>query len=322
MQVEYRKAELSDAQVLIEIYNAAFYSDYVKYGECPAYGLTKEMMEKSIENYPKFLILLDNEPVGCVSSRKVEQGTYEVGCLCVVPEHQGKGLGTQAMRFMTSHITDWDKFTLVTPVDKEQNVRFYTEKCGFDIVSTEMDGSVKVARFLLKRDKLKLVRPAKEHKQQALDFRQEFFDNGEKIINGSEMLDHTDDYDSWLAGVTANTSAETVDPNWVVTDTFFAADAAGKIVGIIDLRHTLNDFLKDFGNSGYSVRPTERRKGYATRMLAMLLDIAKQSGMTELHLSVEKTNEPSIKTIVKNGGVYERSFEFEGELADIYKIAL
>ena len=54
----------------------------------------------------------------------------------------------------------------------------------------------------------------------------------------------------------------------------------------------------------------------------MLLEIAKQSGMTELHLSVEKTNEPSIKTIVKNGGVYERSFEFEGELADIYKIAL
>jgi predicted acetyltransferase len=39
-----------------------------------------------------------------------------------------------------------------------------------------------------------------------------------------------------------------------------------------------------------------------------------------MHLSVERTNEPSIKTIKKNGGVYERNFEFEGELADVYCI--
>ena len=169
---------------------------------------------------------------------------------------------------------------------------------------------------------IKLIRPTKELKEKALDFRQEFFDNGEKVINGSELLDQTENYDDWLASVTANTSAKTVDPAWVVTDTFFAVDETEKIVGIIDLRHTLNDFLKDFGNSGYSVRPSERRKGIASEMLRQLLTIAVQSGMTELHLSAEKTNEPSIKTITKNGGVYERSFEFEGELADIYRIVL
>ncbi|MBP1538081.1 MAG: GNAT family N-acetyltransferase [Ruminococcus sp.] len=169
---------------------------------------------------------------------------------------------------------------------------------------------------------IKLIRPTKELKEKALDFRQEFFDNGEKVINGSELLDQTENYDDWLASVTANTSAKTVDPAWVVTDTFFAVDETEKIVGIIDLRHTLNDFLRDLGNSGYSVRPSERRKGIASEMLRQLLTIAVQSGMTELHLSVEKTNEPSIKTITKNGGVYERSFEFEGELADIYRIVL
>ena len=169
---------------------------------------------------------------------------------------------------------------------------------------------------------IKLIRPTKELKGKALDFRQEFFDNGEKVINGSELLDQTENYDDWLASVTANTSARTVDPAWVVTDTFFAVDETEKIVGIIDLRHTLNDFLKDLGNSGYSVRPSERRKGIASEMLRQLLTIAVQSGMTELHLSAEKTNEPSIKTITQNGGVYERSFEFEGELADIYRIVL
>ena len=151
MNIEYRKADIEDAQLLIDIYNSAFYSDYVKYGECPAYGHTKKTMEKSILNYPKFIILYNDEPVGCVSCKEVNARVYEVGCLCVVPQFQGKGIGTQAMKFVTSHYDDWDKFTLVTPIDKKENVKFYTEKCGFEIVSTEMDGNVKVARFVLER---------------------------------------------------------------------------------------------------------------------------------------------------------------------------
>ena len=92
---------------------------------------------------------------------------------------------------------------------------------------------------------IRLVRPAAAHEAQARAFRQAFFDRGETVINGSELLDQTDDYDTWLQSVTANTNPETVNPNWVVTDTFFAVDDADRIVGIIDLRHTLNDFLRD-----------------------------------------------------------------------------
>jgi len=169
---------------------------------------------------------------------------------------------------------------------------------------------------------IRLVRPTLEHKEKALAYRQEHFDHGENIINGSELLDKTESYEEWLQSIKNNENPETVNPEWVVTDTFFAVDEQDEIVGIIDLRHTLNDFLKDFGNSGYSVRPSQRQKGYATEMLRQVLDIARRAGLEELHLSVEKDNIPSIKTIVKNGGVYERSFEFEGELADIYRIEL
>lgn len=151
MNIEFRKADTADAEVLIDIYNASFYNDYIRYGECPAYGRTKEMMEQSIIDYPKFLILCNSKPVGCVSCKEVEDGIYEVGCLCVIPEFQGKGIGTSAMEFIKTQYGSWKKFTLVTPVDKSENVRFYTEKCGFDIQSVEMDGNVKVARFILER---------------------------------------------------------------------------------------------------------------------------------------------------------------------------
>ena len=165
-----------------------------------------------------------------------------------------------------------------------------------------------------------LRRPKKEDKAEALAFRKEFFDRGESTINGSELLDQMDSYDEWLRSVTDNTSSETVNPAWVVTDTYFAFDETDRIVGIIDLRHELKGFLLDFGNSGYSVRPSERRKGYATRMLGMIVEHAKEIGLERLQLSVERTNEASVKTIMKNGGVYERSFDHEGETADVYCI--
>ena len=165
-----------------------------------------------------------------------------------------------------------------------------------------------------------LRRPAKEYEAKAKAFKQEFFDNGETTINGSELLDRMDSYDEWLQSVTDNTSPETVNPSWVVTDTYFAFDDDDRIVGIIDLRHELNDCLKDFGNSGYSVRPSDRRKGHATRMLGLIVQRAGEIGMKHLHLSVERSNEPSVKTITKNGGKYERSFTFEGEEADVYVI--
>ena len=69
-------------------------------------------------------------------------------------------------------------------------------------------------------------------------------------------------------------------------------------------------------------KQASQRKGYATEMLRLLVPIATDAGMKELHLSVERDNEASIKTILRNGGKYERSFEFEGKQADIYKISL
>ncbi len=151
MTIEYRTAAKEDAEVLVNIYNASFYDDYMRFGSCPGYGNTKEMMEESILLHPKYIILCDEEPVGCVSYTKLGMGEYEVSCLCIVPDFQGKGIGTHAIRFLKTFLEDWKRLTLVTPIAKKENVRFYTEKCGFHIESTERDGDVELARFVAEK---------------------------------------------------------------------------------------------------------------------------------------------------------------------------
>lgn len=176
---------------------------------------------------------------------------------------------------------------------------------------------------MMVHEEIRLVKPILELRKEALEYRQEHFDFGEQVINGSELFDKIDSYDEWLEKIVANASIETVDSNWVLTDTFFAVRVSdNKIVGIVDLRYQLNDFLKDFGNCGYSVRPSERRKGYATEILRQICVIARKHGLKQLQLSVEKDNVASIKTIEKNGGNYCRSFTFENEEAYVYLIKL
>lgn len=96
-----------------------------------------------------------------------------------------------------------------------------------------------------------LVRPTLELKEKALEYRQEHFAHGENIICGSELFDKTESYEDWLSFVTLNTNSETVNENWVVTDTFFSVRKNdNKIICMIDLRHTRNEFLRDLGNCG------------------------------------------------------------------------
>lgn len=151
MELSYRKAVKDDANLLIDIYNSSFYDDYVRYGECPAYGKTKEGMEFSIKNFTKYLIICDHIPVGAISFDKKEGGHYYLGCLCVIPAYQGKGIGTKAFQYMLSVCPDWKQITLVTPADKEQNIKFYTEKCGFRVANKVMDGNVEVVNFYRNR---------------------------------------------------------------------------------------------------------------------------------------------------------------------------
>ena len=151
MELEFHKAKKQDAEILIEIYNSAFYDDYLRYGQCPAYGRTKENMEKSIIGFPKIIAYHQHTAVGVISCQEKGNGEYYIGCLGVKKEYQGQGIGTSLMTQFMSEYPDWKEITLVTPKDKEENIRFYTKRFGFEIVGKENDGTVAVCRFRLKR---------------------------------------------------------------------------------------------------------------------------------------------------------------------------
>lgn len=151
MALTYRKASKSDAELLINIYNFSFYEDYIHYGECPAYGKTKEQMELSILEFSKYIIIKDGVPVGVISFKNKGNGNYYLGCLCIIPTYRRMGIGSNALQYMLSICPECKQLTLVTPSDKEQNIKFYTEKCGFKISGKDMDGNVEVTKFILER---------------------------------------------------------------------------------------------------------------------------------------------------------------------------
>lgn len=151
MRINYRNANKEDIELLIKLYDLSFYEDYIRYGECPAYGRSRDDMEASLGKYPKLIIYYGNIPVGVISAARRKPGDYDLGCLCVIPEYQGRGIGTQAMRYLQEYYPDWRRITLITPADKLENIDFYTKKCGFRIDGIEMDGHIKVCHFVLER---------------------------------------------------------------------------------------------------------------------------------------------------------------------------
>lgn len=147
----YKYADTSDADVLIEIYNSAFHDDFIRYGECPAYGRSREDMERSIQDVPKIIAYEQDKAIGVISYKQEAPGKYYIGCLAVIKDMQGCGIGTQLMNHFMSEHPDWNELTLVTPKDNERNIKFYTGRFGFDIVGEEDDGKVTVLWFKLSR---------------------------------------------------------------------------------------------------------------------------------------------------------------------------
>ncbi len=97
-----------------------------------------------------------------------------------------------------------------------------------------------------------------------------------------------------------------------------------KLLGAISIRHYLNEqLLRLSGHIGYGIRPTERRKGYATAMLKLALEKCKDMGIKQVLITCDKNNIASAKTIISNNGILENELiEEDGNIIQRYWIEL
>ncbi len=155
---------------------------------------------------------------------------------------------------------------------------------------------------------IKLILPTERYLDQVWAYRQECLDVGSSM-DGCGPMRSSESAEQWLAGVRSYMDPATVPEGKVQATQFLSVRKADDtLVGMIQVRHTLNDYLRNFaGHIGYSVRPGERRKGYATEQLRLVLPWCKGLGLDRVLISCHPNNEGSRKTILKNGGTYERT---------------
>ena len=118
-----------------------------------------------------------------------------------------------------------------------------------------------------------------------LAFYEEFEVNGGSCIG----FGHRKDYDRWLRDMTDRHRGADL-PEGYVREDFYLCREDGRLVGVFSLKFELTGYLLNYGGHvGYAVRPSLRRRGLATRMLARGMEIARGFGFPRLLPSATTT---------------------------------
>ncbi|PXW89174.1 putative acetyltransferase [Streptohalobacillus salinus] len=155
-------------------------------------------------------------------------------------------------------------------------------------------------------EKLILREPEQQDKQKVLAYRDSFKANL-STLHGSAGLRDEADYERWLRAVKASKLTENKTPGFVPATTYLVFEPSTEaLIGMVNLRHELNDDLRNYGGHiGYSVAKDKRRQGYGAQMLALTLDACRRLGLQRVLVTCDVNNEASRRTILKNGGVLE-----------------
>ena len=169
---------------------------------------------------------------------------------------------------------------------------------------------------------VKLIKLTKQHEKQLGEMIEEW-----KL---DQEVNHTDsspwaifkndyhDFDYYLD----NLECQNPQKGWVRDSVFFLLDVdRDRLLGAVNIRHELNEhLLKCGGHIGDGIRPSERRKGYATEMIGLALLKCKELGIDEVMMFCSEDNIGSKKSILNNGGVFSGTCLDEGEINEKYLI--
>ncbi len=171
---------------------------------------------------------------------------------------------------------------------------------------------------------MKLIQLGLEHEAALRDFLADFAAAGEERIPayfGDPDMSHAEIVETFAK----QSRGEGLEEGWVPGTTLFLVED-GRILGVANLRHRLTDHLRRFGGHvGYSIRPSERNQGFATRLLEEVKAYARVTlGIDSLLVTCEPENAASARVIEKCGGVLEDESFYEpaGHRVRRYSIAL
>ena len=148
-------------------------------------------------------------------------------------------------------------------------------------------------------DKIILVKPNLSYADEIIKYKEESLAES-PIINGSAGLDRFSSIEVWLEELKKRSCEDTVPKGLVPSSTYLAVrEKDNYIVGMIDIRHYLNEYLTQVGGHiGYGVRKTERNKGYAKQMLKLALEKCKELKIKKVLITCDEDNIASEKVIL------------------------
>ena len=163
-------------------------------------------------------------------------------------------------------------------------------------------------------DKIILVKPNLSYADEIIKYKEESLAES-PIINGSAGLDRFSSIEVWLEELKKRSCEDTVPKGLVPSSTYLGVrEKDNYIVGMIDIRHYLNEYLTQVGgNIGYGVRKTERNKGYAKQMLKLALEKCKELKIKKVLITCDEDNIASEKVILSANAKLEDIRNVNGE---------
>ena len=163
-------------------------------------------------------------------------------------------------------------------------------------------------------DKIILVKPDLSYADEIIKYKEESLAES-PIINGSAGLDRFSSIEVWLEELKKRSCEDTVPKGLVPSSTYLGVrEKDNYIVGMIDIRHYLNEYLTQVGGHiGYGVRKTERNKGYAKQMLKLALEKCKELKIKKVLITCDEDNIASEKVILSANAKLEDIRNVDGE---------
>ena len=163
-------------------------------------------------------------------------------------------------------------------------------------------------------EKIILVKPDLSYADEIIKYKEESLAES-PIINGSAGLDRLSSIEDWLEELNKRSCEDTVPKGLVPSSTYLAVrEKDNYIVGMIDIRHYLNEYLTQAGGHiGYGVRKTERNKGYAKQMLKLALEKCKELKIKKVLITCDEDNIASEKVILSANAKLEDIRNVDGE---------